>query len=142
MAAQRGAVVAYVALGANLGDAQKSVQQAMNDLGELPGTQVLERSAVLRTAPWQTEGPDFFNAVVRLQTLLTAPALLLQLQRLEQLAKRERPYRYAPRTLDLDLIFYGSAHIDSAWLQVPHPRWHERDFVKQPLAQLTAPNAL
>lgn len=142
MSHDRAPVVAYVAIGANLGNAEQSVLRAMSDLNDLPHTQVLERSSVLRTAPWQTEGPDFFNAVVRLSTQLSAPALLLQLQRLESLAKRERPYRYAPRTLDLDLIYFGSSRINSTWLQVPHPRWHERDFVKLPLAQLTAPDAL
>jgi 2-amino-4-hydroxy-6-hydroxymethyldihydropteridine diphosphokinase len=81
-------------------------------------------------------GPDFVNAVAEISTRMTAPDLLAHLQRLEQAAGRERPYRNAPRTLDLDLLLFGSARIDSAQLQVPHPRMDARAFVLVPLAEI------
>jgi 2-amino-4-hydroxy-6-hydroxymethyldihydropteridine diphosphokinase len=81
-------------------------------------------------------GPDFINAVAALDTGLTAPGLLAELHSLEQRAGRERPWRNAPRTLDLDLLLYGAGHIESALLTVPHPRWQERAFVLVPLAEI------
>ncbi len=132
----REAVTAFVGLGANLGDARASVLQALADLSALPETRVCARSRLYRTAPHEAQGPDFVNAVARLETRLSAPALLAQLQALEQAAGRERPYFHAPRTLDLDLLLYGDARIDSPRLTVPHPRMHVRAFVLHPLAEL------
>ena len=133
---RREAVTAFVALGANLGDAQASVRQALADLNRLPETRVLARSRLYRTAPHEAQGPDFINAVAKLDTRLSAPDLLAQLQTLELAAGRERPYRNAPRTLDLDLLLYGDARIDSPQLTLPHPRMHERAFVLRPLADV------
>ena len=129
-------VTAYVGLGANLGDPAAAVRQALTDLGQLPHTRLLAASDLYRSAPHETQGPDFINAVAALETRLTAPELLAALQGLEQAAGRERPWRYAPRTLDLDLLMYGDAHIDSPALTVPHPRWTQRAFVLVPLAQV------
>ena len=94
---------------------------------------MLFRSALYRTAPFQAEGPDFINAVLQLETSLTAPDLLTALQALEAAAGRERPYPNAPRTLDLDVVTYGDATISSPRLTVPHPRWRERAFVVLPV---------
>ena len=142
----RAPVTAYVAIGANLGNAQGTVTQAMLDLEALPGTQVMARSSLYRTAPIGAGGPDYINAVAAIATALTAPELLRLLQHLEQVAGRERPYRNAPRTLDLDILLYGSACIDSPSLTVPHPRMAERAFVLMPLAEigpdLVTPRAL
>ncbi|MCY7371735.1 MAG: 2-amino-4-hydroxy-6-hydroxymethyldihydropteridine diphosphokinase [Polaromonas sp.] len=135
-------VRAYVAIGANLGDAQASVRQAMQDLDQLAQTRVAQRSSLYRTAPVvsgsadQHSGPVYTNAVVALDTTLPALELLTQLQALEQAAGRERPYRDAPRTLDLDLLLYGQSRIDSARLTVPHPRMWLRAFVLVPLAEI------
>jgi len=137
-------VIAYVALGANLGDAVAALQQAVNALNGLPLTQVRQASSLYKTAPLDTDadrevavpGPEYFNAVVELQTGLTAPALLDHMQQIEQQAGRERPFRNAPRTLDLDLLRYGSACIDSARLTLPHPRMMQRAFVLVPLAEI------
>ena len=142
-------VTVYVALGANLGDAMRALQYAVKSLGELPLTRVTLVSSVYRTAPVNNgplnetpaTGPDYLNAVVSLETGLNAHALLEQLQRLEQQAGRQRPYRNAPRTLDLDLLLYGSACIESARLQVPHPRMMQRAFVLVPLAEI-APSSV
>lgn len=129
-------VVAYVALGANLGQPQAALAHAIDALDALPYTRVTARSSLYRTAPVDAGGPDFFNAVVQLSTRLPAPVLLDVLQKLEQAAGRERPYRHAPRTLDLDLLLYGDARIQSPRLTVPHPRMHERAFVLVPLHEM------
>jgi 2-amino-4-hydroxy-6-hydroxymethyldihydropteridine diphosphokinase len=133
----RDAVTAYVGVGANLGDAADAVRNAIEHLRHLPDTALVAKSSLYRTAPVDSSGPDYVNAVAQLSTRLTAPELLRELQRLENAAGRERPYRNAPRTLDLDLLLFGSARIDSAELQVPHPRMHERAFVLVPLAEIT-----
>ena len=132
----RDPVTAYVALGANLGDAQGTVVQALAALAGLPSTQLLRSSRLYRTAPVEAQGPDFINAVAQIETRLTAPALLEALQALENLAGRERPFVNAPRTLDLDLLMFGQSSMQSARLILPHPRWRERAFVLKPLAEL------
>jgi len=129
-------VQAFVALGGNLGDAQATVRWAMDQLANLPHTRLLARSSLYRSAPVDASGPDFINAVVELVTRLSAPALLAALQQLEHLAGRERPYRNAPRTLDLDLLLFGAACISSPALTVPHPRMAQRAFVLLPLAEI------
>ncbi len=134
--AVREAVTAYVALGANLGDPVQAVQGALDGLARLEGTQVVAVSSLYRTAPVESSGPEYINAVAAVSTRLNAFELLGALQALELAAGRERPYRNAPRTLDLDLLLYGSARIDSARLQVPHPRMNERAFVLAPLAEI------
>ena len=133
---QRDSVTAYVALGANLGDASAALRQAMDALDALPEVHVLRRSSLYRSAPVQSSGPDYVNAVVQISTTLSAADLLLQLQALEVAAGRERPYHNAPRTLDLDILTYGQARIDSAQLTLPHPRMLQRAFVLLPLAEI------
>lgn len=127
---------AFVAIGANLGDARDTVLRAMDDLDRLPQTRVSVRSSLYRSAPVDAVGPDFVNAVVELQTELDPNALLAELQRLETGAGRERPYRNAPRTLDLDLLRHGDAVLDTPRLRLPHPRMAERAFVLLPLAEI------
>ncbi|MBT2302932.1 2-amino-4-hydroxy-6-hydroxymethyldihydropteridine diphosphokinase [Variovorax paradoxus] len=127
---------AYVAIGANLGDARAAVRHAMDDLAALPGTRVGARSSLYRSAPVDAQGPDFINAVVELETELDPTALLAELQRLESGAGRQRPYRNAPRTLDLDLLRHGDVVMDTAALTLPHPRMAERAFVLMPLAEI------
>jgi 2-amino-4-hydroxy-6-hydroxymethyldihydropteridine diphosphokinase len=129
-------VTAYVGLGANLGDAAQTVRGAVERIAALPATEVTKRSSLYRSAPVDSSGPDYVNAVIEIRTGFTAPDLLTQLQAIEQLAGRTRPYRNAPRTLDLDLLLYGGASIASERLTVPHPRMHERAFVLLPLAEI------
>lgn len=129
-------IAAFLALGANLGDAAGAVTAATADIGRLPGVRLLRASSLYRTAPVDATGPDFINAVVEVATTLTAPDLLVAVQALEQGAGRERPFRNAPRTLDIDLLLYGSGHIDSPRLTVPHPRMLQRAFVLVPLAEI------
>ena len=132
----RDPVTAYVALGANLGDARAAVLQAFEALVSWPEIQVTGRSELYRTAPHEAHGPDFINAVARIDTGLTAPDVLDALQAIEHRAGRVRPYVNAPRSLDLDLLFYGEACMQSPRLTLPHPRWRERAFVLVPLADV------
>lgn len=130
---------AYIGLGANLGDAQASLQQAAAELAQAPGIKQFTLSPLYRTAPVDSSGPDYVNAVAVLDTTLSAHELLHLLQSIEQQHGRLRPYRNAPRTLDLDLLLFDAEKINTPELIVPHPRMHERAFVLQPLADL-APN--
>jgi len=127
---------AYVAIGGNLGDARAAVLRAMADLDTLPDTRVVARSSLYRSAPVDAGGPDFINAVVALDTRLQPLALLAELQRLETAALRQRPYRNAPRTLDLDLLRHGDSVLDGPTLTLPHPRMTQRAFVLLPLAEI------
>lgn len=129
-------MAAWIGLGANLGDAPGAVRAAIDALGALPLTTLSAASSLWTSAPVDAQGPDFVNAVARIETRLTAPDLLRELQALESGAGRERPYRNAPRTLDLDLLLYGAAHIDSPTLTVPHPRLWQRAFVLLPLHEI------
>ena len=131
-----GRITAYVGLGANLGDAAQAVRDAIALLSQLPDTELVATSSLYASAPVDAGGDDFVNAVVQLDTALGAHALLSQLQRIEQLFGRERPFRNAPRTLDLDLLLYGQQAINDSVLVVPHPRMHERAFVLLPLLEL------
>ena len=134
-------VTAYVALGANLGDAAAALKRAVHALHALPLSRVSHTSSIYKTAALGSDAtadssPDYLNAVVALQTGLAAPLLLGHLQHIERAAGRERPYVNAPRTLDLDLLLYGDITIDSVDLTVPHPRMMQRAFVLVPLAEI------
>ena len=129
-------VTAYLGLGANLGAARATLIHAIADVAAIPGVTLVRQSSFYRSAPLASSGPDYVNAVIEVLTTLSAPDLLDALQKLEQVAGRERPYRNAPRTLDLDILTYGDARIDSALLSVPHPRLSERAFVLVPLAEI------
>ena len=129
-------VTTYLALGANLGDAQASLCAAIEAIAVSAGCQLRQRSCLYRTAPVDAAGPDYINAVLEVDTTLTAPALLHLLQAVELKAGRERPYRNAPRTLDIDILLFGDARMSSAALELPHPRMWSRAFVLVPLAQI------
>lgn len=129
-------VLAYIGLGANLGDARQTLQQALDALSATAGISALRASGFYRTAPVDAGGPDYLNAVAGLATTLDALTLLRRLQAIELAHGRQRPYRNAPRTLDLDLLLYGGQRIDLPDLQVPHPRMQERAFVLAPLLEL------
>ena len=129
-------VQAFVAIGANLGDAQAAVKAAMDAIGAIERTVVTARSSLYRSAPVDATGPDFINAVVAVRTGLTAEAFLSELHLLEEQAGRERPFPNAPRTLDLDLLMHGNAIKDSPALTLPHPRMRDRAFVLKPLAEI------
>ena len=126
----------FVGLGANLGDPAVTLDLAEQALADLPGTRVVAVSSRYRSAPLQASGPDFLNAVVELETRLEPEPSLAALHDIEAAQGRQRPYRNAPRTLDLDLLLYGEAQIFSLMLTVPHPRMTERAFVLVPLSEI------
>lgn len=127
---------AFVGLGANLGDPRATVTEALQQLATLPGSTLVGASSLYRTEPIDATGPSFVNAVAELRTTLSAHELLHRLQAIERAHGRERPYRNAPRTLDLDLLLFDSCEIDDPELTLPHPRLHQRAFVLVPLAEL------
>ena len=128
--------IAYVGLGANLGDAAAAIAGATLALDRLASTRVVRSSALYRSAALGAEGPDYLNAVAELNTTLAPDVLLAELLRIESRQGRERSYRNAPRTLDLDLLLYADLQLESAALTLPHPRLHERAFVLLPLAEI------
>lgn len=133
---------AWIGLGANLGDAAGTLARAVDAIDALPSTQVLRVSSLYRSAPIDAQGPDFVNAVAEIGTELSPTGLLGHLLEIEAREGRHRPYRNAPRTLDLDLLLASDAsgplRIDSPSLALPHPRMHVRAFVLAPLAELDA----
>jgi 2-amino-4-hydroxy-6-hydroxymethyldihydropteridine diphosphokinase len=135
--------IAYVALGSNLGDRRACLLGALATLAEVTGVELERTSSIRETAP--VGGPagqeTYLNGVVRLRTSLEAHALLDVLQGVERQFGRQRLERWGPRTLDLDLLLYDDAVIDTERLVVPHPRMHERRFVLEPLCDI-APEAV
>lgn len=129
-------VSVYIGIGANLGDSHQAVQNATTELARLPETVLQACSSFYRSSPVNAQGPDFVNAVVHLRTRLNAMALLLACQAIENKAGRERPYPNAPRTLDIDILLFGEAIIQSKDLIVPHSRMWERAFVLLPLKEI------
>lgn len=129
-------VSAYVGIGSNLGEPRINVERAIQQLGGLPKSRLADRSSLFLTAPVEADGDDYVNAVVRIETDLSSQELLDALLSLERSFGRERPYVNAPRTLDLDLLLYGSQTITMPSLQVPHPRMTQRAFVLIPLLEI------
>ncbi len=126
--------LAYVALGSNLGNPRQQVLDAMAALADLPGTRVLQRSALYRTPPWGVlDQPPFINAVAELDTALSPQVLLQELLAIEQRAGRVRVERNGPRTLDLDLLHVDGVQLGDPQLTLPHPRMARRAFVLLPL---------
>ena len=129
-------MIAYIGVGANLGDASANVDDALARLAALGGGSLVAASSKYRTAPIDSSGADYINAVACIDTFLSAPDLLVALHAIELAHGRERPYRNAPRTLDLDILLYGDQTVDLPHLQVPHPRMLERAFVLVPLLEI------
>ena len=128
---------AYVALGSNLGDRRAYLEGAVEALRALPDCRVGEVSDFIETKPFGgVEQGDFLNGCLALDTLLYPLELLHELQKIEQAAHRERLIHWGPRTLDLDLLFYGDEILDTPELILPHPGIPERAFVLEPLAQI------
>jgi 2-amino-4-hydroxy-6-hydroxymethyldihydropteridine diphosphokinase len=131
-----GEAEAFIGLGSNLGDREKHVETAIREIAALPGTTLLSRSSLYESVPLDAGGGDYLNAVARVRTSLGATQLLAALQGIEASHGRERPYRNAPRSLDLDLLLHGDAQGATPELTLPHPRLHERAFVLLPLVEI------
>lgn len=131
-------VTAYVALGANLGDARQALQEVIGRIEKEEGVEVVKSSSFYKTAPIDSSGPDYINAVIEVKTSLSAQVLLEVLLKIEKEFGRVRPVgiHNAPRTMDLDLLLYGNETCQSEFLVLPHPRMHERAFVLVPLCEI------
>lgn len=129
-------VAAYVGVGANLGDREATIAAALQALARLESTRLVRASGFFRSDSIGSDGPDYLNAVVLLETALAPQRLLGALHEIERAHGRERSYQNAPRTLDLDLLLYGELQCSTAELTLPHPRLHERAFVLLPLAEI------
>ena len=125
-----------IGLGGNLGQTPETLQWAVHAIAQLAQTKLLKVSSLYSSKPIDSSGPDYLNAVVLLQTEQAPLEFLQALQKLELAAGRERPYRNAPRTLDLDIELWGGWQSDDERLTVPHPRMWERAFVLIPLAEI------
>lgn len=132
------AVTAYIGLGSNLADPRQQLEQACRALAALPGSTLRCHSTWVRSAPLGSpDQPDYLNGVAVLDTTLTPHALLDALQAIEAQQGRVRgPQRWAPRTLDLDLLLYGEQIIEDQRLRVPHPGLGQRNFVLYPLREV------
>jgi len=128
----------YVGLGSNLEDPVAQVLEAVEELEMIPDSILVSRSSLYRGKPMgPADQPDYVNAVVAMDTLLSAEAFLQELQRIEDLQGRVRDgEQWGPRIIDLDLLLYGKQKINKPDLTVPHSGMHERDFVIIPLSEL------
>ena len=125
----------YIALGSNLGERLVNLQSAADALP--PTIRIRERSPVYETSPWgYLEQPLFLNQVVKAETALPPPDLLSYLKNVENQMGREMTHKYGPRSIDLDIIFYGDLILDTPKLTIPHPHLANRAFVLLPLADL------
>ncbi|WP_143735575.1 2-amino-4-hydroxy-6-hydroxymethyldihydropteridine diphosphokinase [Microbulbifer mangrovi] len=127
----------YIGLGSNLQDPAAQLRSALEQIKAIPDTTLLDCSDLYSSAPiGPGQQPDYVNAVACLDTGLAPEDLLDALQAIENLHGRERTLRWGARTLDLDILLFGTRQLDTVRLQVPHPRMAERNFVLEPLAQL------
>lgn len=133
--------IAFIGLGSNLEDPSRQLQRAFAALGEMPATCLVAQSSLYRSAPMGFQDqPDFVNAVAKIATELSPQALLHALLQIEQRHGRERSFRNAPRTLDLDILLYDNMRLHENGLTIPHPQMHRRAFVLRPLLEI-APDA-
>ena len=139
---------AFIALGSNLEQPRRQVELALTEIASLPQTRLLRQSSLYRTAPLDHNNlhaeaqPEFINAVAGVETELPPLALLHALLAIENRHGRERPYRNAPRVLDLDLLLYEDRIMNTAELTLPHPRMCDRGFVLLPLAEIAPGQAV
>ena len=130
---------AYVALGSNLGDRAAHLRTAREALASLPDTDLLGESAIEETAPLGgMQQPPYLNQMVLLETALEPRALLQACQAIERREGRERTEHWGPRTLDLDIVQFGSRRVTETDLIIPHPELSNRDFWRRELAELSA----
>jgi 2-amino-4-hydroxy-6-hydroxymethyldihydropteridine diphosphokinase len=125
-----------IGLGGNIGSVLDTLNQAIAILDQTPGITVIQGSSWYQSHPVGPPQPDFINGCVLLEVTLSPQALLQTLLAIEQHFGRIRQERWGPRTLDLDLIFYGNQQLNLPQLQIPHPQCHLRSFVLVPLAEI------
>lgn len=136
-------VTACLGLGSNLDDPVAQVHRALAALAVLPQSKLIACSSLYRSPPLgPIDQPDYINAVVALATVLSPTMLLAECQRIERQQGRERRERWGPRTLDIDVLLYGSQVLAQDGLCIPHPGLYERNFVLYPLAEIAAVHGL
>ena len=129
--------IAFIGLGSNLEDPRSQLLRAFAELGELPDTHLIARSSLYCSAPMgYSDQPEFVNAVAKIWTDLPPQTLLQALLQIEHQHGRERTFRNAPRTLDLDVLLYDDVQLHEHGLTIPHPQMHLRAFVLQPLMEI------
>ncbi|HUF40289.1 MAG TPA: 2-amino-4-hydroxy-6-hydroxymethyldihydropteridine diphosphokinase [Anaerolineales bacterium] len=125
----------FIALGSNLGKRDRNLAAARRLLAG--AVRMTEPSSIIETEPWgYTDQPAFLNQVVRGETDLAPAALLAELKSIERRMGRTETFRFGPRLIDLDLLYYDDLVIEQPGLSIPHPRLHERVFVLRPLAEI------
>lgn len=137
------AVVAYIAVGANLGDRRANIERALQMIAATPDTELLAVSRLIENPAVgsTSDAPPFLNGAIAIRTRVPAHPLLHRLLEIEHDIGRERRIKWEPRPIDLDLLLYGNHVLSSQELVVPHPLMHERRFVLEPLAEI-APDAV
>ncbi len=126
----------FLSLGSNQGDSQQTLREAIRMI-ELQAGPVVGASSVYRTAAWgKTDQPDFLNQVIQVHSCLQPTKLMVVILAIEQSLGRHRTEKWAPRTIDIDLLFYGDTVIVSPTLTLPHPQIQNRKFVLVPLAEI------
>ena len=126
-----------IALGSNIGDSKKFLDEAVEKVGQLPDTKVIKVATYITTKPYGgVEQDDFLNSAMTIRTMLTPTELLDRLHDIEREAGRERIIHWGPRTLDLDILLYDDLVMDTEDLTIPHIEMHLRDFVLKPLAEI------
>jgi 2-amino-4-hydroxy-6-hydroxymethyldihydropteridine diphosphokinase len=129
----------FLALGSNLGDRAAHLEAARKALGSLPGTRLIAASSIEETAPLAgMQQPPYLNQMVLLETQLTPRALLEACQSIERKEGRVRSERWGARTLDIDIVQFGSRQVRESDLIIPHPELANRDFWRRELAELTS----
>ncbi len=132
-------VTAFIALGSNLDNPVSQVNTAIGEIEHIHGIELKAVSRLYRTAPvGPQDQDDFINAVVKVETTFPPLELLDRLQEIEQKHHRIRTVHWGPRTLDLDILLYGSEVIDSPRLKIPHPEMKRRGFVLVPLMDIAS----
>jgi 2-amino-4-hydroxy-6-hydroxymethyldihydropteridine diphosphokinase len=131
-------VICYLGIGSNLGDRRKNIKLAIKKINSLKSTKAIKLSKIIETralgGPLQQ--PKFLNAALKIKTGLSPLKLLQNLKIIERELGRKKTVRWGPRTMDLDILFYGDKIINTKSLQVPHPRIFQREFVIKPLRQV------
>ena len=126
----------FLLLGSNLGNRHLFLSQAIAQI-EKDIAPVIKASSVYETQSWgKTDAPDYLNQVILLQTELPAMAVLQKILNIENTMGRQRSEKWGPRTIDIDILFYGNAVINETGLQIPHPELHKRRFTLEPLAEI------
>ena len=131
-------VICYLGVGSNLGDRRETIKSAVKEINALEGIKVIKSSKIIETDP--VGGParqgKYLNSALKIRTNLTPFTLLKRLKQIEKKLGRKKTARFGPRTIDLDILFYGNKIINRKNLKIPHPKIFEREFVIKPLMQI------